>query len=64
MLSITPKVSFFKSVFVPILAYVHEFWVMTERVLSQVQATEMGILWRVQVVTAHDKVSSCEIGKP
>jgi len=40
-LSNTAKLSVFKSVFVPILTYGHESWVMTEKILSQVQAAEM-----------------------
>jgi len=43
-LSNTAKLSVFKSVFVPILTYGHESMLMTERILSQVQAAEMGIL--------------------
>ena len=35
------KLSIFKAVFVPILTYGHEFLVMTERVRSQVQTSEM-----------------------
>ena len=57
----TAKLSVFKSFFVPIFTYSHESWVMTERILSQVQATEMGFLRRVNGVTLHDKVRSCEI---
>ena len=45
-LSNTPKLSVFKSVFVPILTYGHESWVMTERIQSQVQSAEMGFLRR------------------
>jgi len=41
-LSNTTKLSVFKSVFVPILSYGHEPWVMTESILAQVQAPEMG----------------------
>ena len=41
------KLSIFKAVFVPILIYGHEFWVMTERVQSQVQAPEMRFLRRI-----------------
>jgi len=41
-LSNTAKLSVFKSVFLPTLTYGHESWVMTERILSQVQAAEMG----------------------
>ena len=32
------KLSVFRSVFVPVLTYGHECWVMTEKVRSQVQA--------------------------
>jgi len=32
------KLSVFKSTFVPILTYGHESWVMTERILTQMQA--------------------------
>jgi len=41
-LSNTAKLSDFKSVFVPILTYGRESWLMTERILSHVQAAEMG----------------------
>ena len=40
-LSKKAKLSIFKAVFVPILTYGHESWVMTERMRSQVQASEM-----------------------
>ena len=43
-LSKKAKLSIFKAVFVPILTYGHESWVMTERVRSQVQASEMRFL--------------------
>ena len=43
-LSEKAKLSIFKAVFVPILTYGHEFWVMTKRVRSQVQASEMRLL--------------------
>jgi len=42
----TAKLSVFKSVISPILTYSHESWVMTERILSEVQAAEMGFLLR------------------
>ena len=38
------KLSIFKTVFVPILTYGHESWVMTERMRSQVQASKMRFL--------------------
>ena len=50
-LSNTTKPSVFKSVFVPILTYGHESWIMTKRILAQVQALEMGFLRRVHGVT-------------
>jgi len=50
-LSNTTKLSVFRSVFVPILTNGHESRVMTERILTQVQATEMGFLRRVHGVT-------------
>ena len=40
----TAKLSVFKSVFVPIFTYDPESWVMTEIILSQGQAAEMGFL--------------------
>ena len=43
-LSKKAKLSIFKAVFVPILTYGHESWVMTERMRSQVQASEVRFL--------------------
>ena len=40
-LSKNAKLSIFQAVFVPILTYGHESWVITERMRSQVQASEM-----------------------
>ena len=57
------KFSTFKTVFVPILTYGHEFWVMTERVRSQEQASEMRFLRRTEEVTLFYKVCSSEIRK-
>ena len=66
-LSKKAKLSIFKTVFVPILTYGHEFWVMTERVRSQVQASEMRFLRRIEGVnyclTVFNKVRSSEIQK-
>ena len=45
-LSKKAKLSIFKAVFVPILTYGHESCVMTERMRSQVQASEMRFLRR------------------
>ena len=50
-LSNTAKLSVFKSIFVPILTYGHESWVMTERILTQVQVPKLAFLRRVHGVT-------------
>jgi len=50
-LSNTAKLSVFKSIFVPILTYGHESRIMTEIILSQVQAPKIGLLRRVHGVT-------------
>ena len=57
------KLSIFKTAFVPILTYGHESWVMTERVRSRVQASEMRFVRRIEGVTLFNKVRSCEIRK-
>ena len=46
-----------------ILTYGHESWVMTERVRSQVQVSEMRFLRRIKRVKLFDKVRSSEIRK-
>ena len=50
-------------VFVPILTYGRESWVVTERVRSQLQASEMKFLHRIEGVTLLNKVRSSEIRK-
>ena len=50
-LSKKAKLSIFKAVFIPILTYGHESWVMTERIRSQEQASEMRFLRRIEGVT-------------
>ena len=50
-ISNTAKLSVFKSIFVLILTNGHESWVMTERIMTQVQAPKMEFLWRVHSVT-------------
>ena len=62
-LSKKAKLSIFKAVLVPILPYGHESWVMTERMRSQVQASEMRFLRRIKGVTLFIKVRSSEIRK-
>ena len=44
------KFSLFKSIFVHILTYGHKSWVMTERVRSQMQASEIRYLRKLKVV--------------
>ena len=62
-LSKKAKLSILKTVFVPILTYDHESWGMTERVRSQVQASEMRFLRRIERVTWFNKVRSSETRK-
>ena len=62
-LSKKAKLSIFKTVFVPILTYGHESWVMTERMRSQAQASEMRFLRKIEAVTLFNKVRSSEIRK-
>ena len=57
------KLSIFNAVFVPILTFGHESWVMTERVRSQEQASEMRFLQKIEGVTLFSKVRSSEIRK-
>ena len=60
-LSIKTKLLVFKSIFVPILTYVHEFWVMTEKVRSQMQASEIRFLRKIEGVTMFDKLRNTVI---
>ena len=62
-LSKKAKLSIFKADFVPILTYGHESCVMTERMRSQMQASEMRFLRRIEGVTLFNKVRSSEIRK-
>ena len=50
-LSKKAKLSIFKAVCVPILTDGHESWVMTERVRSQMQASEIRFLQKIEEVT-------------
>ena len=62
-LSKKAKLSIFKAVFIPILTYSHESWVRTERMQSQVQASEMRFLRRIEGVALFNKVRSSDIRK-
>ena len=50
------KLSIFRSVYVTILTYGHECWIMNEKVRSRVQAAEMGFLRRISGLTLLDKI--------
>ena len=60
-LSKKAKLSVFYTVFVCILTYDHESWVMAERVRSQVQASKMRFLQSIEGVTLFNEVCSSEI---
>ncbi|TWW68301.1 hypothetical protein D4764_19G0000990, partial [Takifugu flavidus] len=60
-LSQKAKLSIYRSIFVPTLTYGHEFWVMTERTRSRVQAAEMSFLRRVAGLSLRDRVRSSAI---
>ena len=60
-LSKKAKLSIFKAVSVPILTYGLECWVMNKRMRSQVQASEMRFLRRIDGVTLFNKMRSSEI---
>ena len=62
-LSKKAKLPIFKAVLVPILTYGHESWVMTERMRSQVHASEMRFLRRIEEVTQFNKERNSEIRK-
>ena len=50
-----------RSVYVPILTYGHECWILKEKVRSRVQAAEMGFLRRISGLTLLDKVERAVI---
>ena len=55
------KLSIFRLVYVPILTYGHECWIMNEKVRSRVQAAEVGFLRRIGGLTLLDKIKSADI---
>jgi len=57
-LSKKAKLSVFNAVFVRILTYGHESWVMTERIQSQLQASEMKFLLKLKELRYLTKCSS------
>ena len=60
-LSRKAKLSVFKSIFVPILTSGHEYWVMTEKVRSQMEASEMRFLRKIEGVAMFDKLRNTAI---
>ena len=54
-LSRKAKLSVFKSVFVSILTYGHESWIMTERVRSHMASVRKKFLWKIEGVAMFDK---------
>jgi len=62
-LSKKAKLLIFKTVFVPILTYGHESWVMNERIRSQVQVSKMRFLRRIEGVTLFNKVHRSKFQK-
>uniref|UniRef100_A0A8C6KM13 Reverse transcriptase domain-containing protein n=1 Tax=Nothobranchius furzeri TaxID=105023 RepID=A0A8C6KM13_NOTFU len=60
-LSQKARLSIYRSIYVPILTYGHELWVMTERTRSQIQAAKMSFLRRVAGLSLRIRVRSSEI---
>ncbi|KAF7648904.1 hypothetical protein LDENG_00150410, partial [Lucifuga dentata] len=60
-LSQKARLSIYQSIYIPILTYGHEFWVVTERIRSRIQAAEMKFLCRVSGFTLRDRVRSSDI---
>ena len=60
-LSRKAKLSIYRSIYVPILTYGHELWVVTERTRSRIQAAEMSFLRRVVGLSLRDRVRSSDI---
>jgi len=62
-LSKKAKLTVFQTIFVLILTYGHESWTLTERIRSQVQASKIRFLRKIEEVTLFDKVRSSDIRK-
>ncbi|KAF7656129.1 hypothetical protein LDENG_00046000, partial [Lucifuga dentata] len=60
-LSQKARLTIYQSIYVPILTYGHELWVMTKRTRSRIQAAEMRFLCRVSGITLRDRVRSSDI---
>ncbi|TWW66919.1 hypothetical protein D4764_20G0009510 [Takifugu flavidus] len=55
-LSLKAKLSIYQSIYVPILTYGHQRWVMTERTRSRIQAAEMSFLRGVAGLSLRDRL--------
>ena len=60
-LSKKAKLLVFKSIFIYILTYGHEYWVMTERVRSPMQAFKIRFLQNIKEVMMFDKVCNTAV---
>ncbi|TWW68273.1 hypothetical protein D4764_19G0000710 [Takifugu flavidus] len=54
-LSRKAKLSIYRSIYVPVLTYGHQRWVMTERTRLRIQAAEMSFLRRVAGLSLRDR---------
>jgi len=60
-LSRKAKLSIYRSIYVPTLTYVHELWVVTERMRLWIQAAKMSFLHRGAGLSLRDRVRSSDI---
>ncbi|XP_030580212.1 5-hydroxytryptamine receptor 3A-like [Archocentrus centrarchus] len=60
-LSVKEKLSIYWSIYIPILTYGHELWVVTERSGLRMQETEMSFLHRVACLYLRDRLRSAAI---
>ncbi|TWW73181.1 hypothetical protein D4764_15G0005750 [Takifugu flavidus] len=60
-LSRKAKLSIYRSIYIPVLTYGHQRWVMTERTRSRIQAAEMSFLPREARLSVRDRVRSSDI---
>ncbi|TWW64917.1 hypothetical protein D4764_22G0005640 [Takifugu flavidus] len=61
-LSRKAKLSIYRSIYVPVLTYGHQRWVMTERTRSWIQAAEMSFLRRVARLSLRDRSQMMWLG--
>ncbi|MDF4405451.1 reverse transcriptase domain-containing protein, partial [Vibrio parahaemolyticus] len=60
-LSQKARLLIYRLIYVPTLTYGHELWVVTERMRSQIQASEMSFLCGVSGLSLRDRVRSSDI---